>query len=178
LPVGSSVTVAWYKQVENKYIRTGPARAHSLASQAAAKEAAATIHSNYSGKLAAQLAVAHRVTSLHSWVGSNLPYAGVEDKGGADEGYITSATKMYIRGRGISANPFTRSGSLRSSAYLLRRKAARGQPGWNWQSETISLSGITATAYRVKHEGKDWSGRAMRLYPDAFYRLYLAEVGA
>lgn len=151
-------------------------RAHSRASQAAAREAASRIQSNYSGQLARQLAVAHRVTPLHSWVGSDLPYAGVENQGGADDGYITSSTWMYVRGRALSGNPFTRSGGLRSSAYLLRRKATPGSPGWNWKSETISLTGITAKTKKVLHRGKDWTGAAARVYPDAFMRYYLAEV--
>lgn len=127
--------VKFYESKIRQFTDVGPAQAHALAAAQAAGIGAKRINSGYTGTLARDVATPKTVGIMHSQVGSGLPYANIENKGGT----ITAkhAKRLLIRGRG----------------------------GKSGAARTTTGGAIVASATSVQHKGKHYLEAVVAAYP-------------
>lgn len=89
--------VTWYNDRIEHFTETVPEQAHAEASQLAAGLAAQAIRSKGTGALARDVARADKIGTMHRIVGSELPYASIQNSGGTIK--PRNAKRMLIRGK-------------------------------------------------------------------------------
>jgi len=95
------VRLQWYQTVLRWVAFDLPTEAHRVGAVSAARAAALSIHSTYSGSLSRDLSRPRFLGPLHSRVGSERSYARIEARGGIIR--PVRAQFLAIRGRGIGA---------------------------------------------------------------------------
>jgi len=159
--MGVVVTVDWYDSVAANISKVAPVAAHNLASAKAAGVAAQAIRSGYTGQLARDVSVPFRVAPLVAWVGSDLPYAMMEQFGGT----IFGKPRLFIHGRGLTASQ-------------AKAAAAGARFPKGGTKRTTTGGPITAIKSSVVHKGKHYLDKAVDAYPPLFMNALRSRLGA
>jgi hypothetical protein len=121
VPLGRGVT--WYTGRIQAITTVIPERAHSLAAAQAAGLAAGAVRSKGTGALARDLSRPQKVGPMHSMIGSDLPYAGMEHHGGVI--VPRRAKRLLIRGTRGGVTRSTVGGEVVASATQVTHPAKR-----------------------------------------------------
>ena len=89
--------VKFYQDRIRRFTDTGPAQAHALAAAEAAGIGAKTVGGRGTGALARDVSQPKQVGVMHAQIGSDLPYAAIENFGGTIR--PKKAKRLLIRGK-------------------------------------------------------------------------------